>query len=33
MAKLSTGAPPKLLSTHPSNEDRMKDLAVFVQRK
>ena len=33
MAKLSGGsAPPELLSTHPSNETRMKDLADFSQR-
>jgi predicted Zn-dependent protease len=33
MAKLSGGGgPPALLSTHPSNEERMKDLAVFADR-
>jgi len=33
MAKLSSGgAPPKLLSTHPSNEERIKDLTVFAQK-
>ena len=33
MAKLSGGsAPPALLSTHPSNQDRMKDLAEFSQK-
>jgi predicted Zn-dependent protease len=33
MAKLSgAGAPPKLLSTHPSHEDRIKDLTEFAQR-
>ena len=33
MAKLSGGgAPPKLLSTHPSHEDRIKDLTEFAQR-
>ena len=33
MAKLSGGsAPPQLLSTHPSNEARMKDLAEFAQK-
>jgi predicted Zn-dependent protease len=33
MAKISSGsAPPAILSTHPSNEDRMKDLADFSQR-
>jgi len=34
MAKLSSGgsAPPKLLSTHPSNEDRIKDLTEFSQK-
>jgi predicted Zn-dependent protease len=33
MAKISSGsAPPAILSTHPSDEDRMKDLADFSQR-
>ncbi len=33
MAKLSSGgAPPKLLSTHPSHEDRIQDLTVFAQK-
>jgi predicted Zn-dependent protease len=33
MAKLSDGGgPPAILSTHPSNEDRIKDLEVFSQR-
>jgi len=33
MAKLSSGgAPPKLLSTHPSHEDRIKDLTEFSQK-
>ena len=32
MAKISGGGPPALLSTHPSNEERMKDLAGFSQR-
>ena len=33
MAKLSSGgAPIKLLSTHPSHEDRIKDLTEFSQR-
>lgn len=34
MAKLSggSGAPPSLLSTHPSNEDRIKDLTVFARK-
>jgi predicted Zn-dependent protease len=33
MAKLSNGsAPPKLLSTHPSNQDRIKDLTEFSQK-
>jgi len=33
MAKLSSGgAPPSLLSTHPSNEERIKDLTVFSQK-
>ena len=33
MAKISGGGgPPALLSSHPSNEDRIKDLGVFSQR-
>ena len=33
MAKLSGGGtPPKLLSTHPSHEDRIKDLTEFSQK-
>jgi predicted Zn-dependent protease len=34
MARLSSAgsAPPKLLSTHPSNEDRIKDLTEFSQK-
>jgi predicted Zn-dependent protease len=33
MAKLSSGgAPSTLLSTHPSNEERIKDLTVFSQK-
>jgi predicted Zn-dependent protease len=33
MAKLSSGgAPPKLLSTHPSHENRIKDLTEFSQK-
>src|SRR6185295_1324644 len=33
MAKLnSSGAPPKWLSTHPSNEDRIKDIQVYAQK-
>ncbi len=33
MATISGGGgPPALLSTHPSNEDRIKDLGVFSQR-
>jgi predicted Zn-dependent protease len=33
MAKLAGGsAPPELLSTHPSNESRIKDLETFSQR-
>jgi predicted Zn-dependent protease len=33
MAKLSSGGgPPAILSTHPSNEERIKDLEVFAQR-
>jgi predicted Zn-dependent protease len=33
MAKISgNGGPPAILSTHPSNEARIKDLEVFAQR-
>ena len=33
MAKLSSGgAPPQILSTHPSNEARIKDLTEFAQK-
>ncbi len=33
MARLSGGAkPPAILSTHPSNEERIKDLGIFSQR-
>jgi Zn-dependent protease with chaperone function len=33
MAKLSSGGgPPQILSTHPSNAERIKDLTVFAQR-
>jgi predicted Zn-dependent protease len=33
MAKLSSGgAPPSLLSTHPSTDERIKDLTVFSQK-
>jgi predicted Zn-dependent protease len=33
MGKLSSGsAPPALLSTHPSDEDRMKDLTEYAQK-
>jgi predicted Zn-dependent protease len=34
MARLSSGSggPPALLSTHPSNEDRIKDLTEFSQK-
>jgi predicted Zn-dependent protease len=33
MAKLSGGsAPPQLLSTHPSNEARIRDLTEFSQK-
>src|SRR4051812_40631517 len=33
MAKLnSAGQPPKWLSTHPSNEDRIKDIQVYAQK-
>jgi Zn-dependent protease with chaperone function len=33
MAKLSSGGgPPAILSTHPSNEERIKDLGTFSQR-
>jgi predicted Zn-dependent protease len=33
MAKVSGGGgPPQILSTHPSNAERIKDLEVFSQR-
>lgn len=33
MAKVSGGGgPPQILSTHPSNDERIKDLGVFAQR-
>jgi predicted Zn-dependent protease len=32
MAKASDGGPPQFLSTHPSPESRIKDLAVYAQR-
>jgi predicted Zn-dependent protease len=33
MAKVSSGGgPPQILSTHPSNAERIKDLGVFAQR-
>lgn len=32
MAKLGGSAPPQWLSTHPSNETRLKDLEVYVQK-
>jgi predicted Zn-dependent protease len=33
MAKLnSAGQPPKFLSTHPSNEDRIKDIRVYAEK-
>jgi predicted Zn-dependent protease len=33
MAKMSGGSgPPAILSTHPSNEERIKDLGVFAER-
>jgi predicted Zn-dependent protease len=33
MAKLnSSGQPPKWLSTHPSNEDRIKDLRIYAEK-
>jgi predicted Zn-dependent protease len=33
MAKLnSSGQPPKFLSTHPSNEDRIKDLRIYSEK-
>jgi len=33
MAKLNSGGqPPKWLSTHPANEDRIKDLQVYAQK-
>lgn len=32
MAKLGGSAPPQWLSTHPSNETRLRDLEVYVQK-
>ena len=32
MSKLSKDAPPEILSTHPSNESRIKDLKVYSQK-
>ena len=32
MSKLSHGAPPEILSTHPSNETRIKDLQVYAKK-
>jgi predicted Zn-dependent protease len=32
MAKLGSSAPPQWLSTHPSNETRLRDLEVYVQK-
>lgn len=32
MANLSKDAPPEILSTHPSNESRIKDLKVYAQK-
>ena len=32
MAKASDGGPPQFLSTHPSPENRIKDLEVYAQR-
>jgi predicted Zn-dependent protease len=32
MAKMADGAPPEILSTHPSTESRIKDLEVYAQR-
>jgi predicted Zn-dependent protease len=33
MAKLNSGGqPPKWLSTHPSNEDRIKDVQIYAQK-
>ena len=28
----AAGAPPKWLSTHPTNEDRIKDIQVYAQK-
>jgi len=32
MAKISKGAPPEILSTHPSNKTRIKDLTVYAKK-
>lgn len=32
MAKVSNGAPPQWLSTHPSNETRQQDLRIYAER-
>lgn len=32
MAKISKGAPPEILSTHPSNKSRIKDLKKYAQK-
>ena len=32
MGKLGGSAPPEWLSTHPSNETRLKDLEVYAQK-
>lgn len=32
MAKVSNGAPPQWLSTHPSNESRQQDLRIYAER-
>lgn len=32
MGQASSGGPPKFLSTHPTQEDRLKDLTVYAER-
>lgn len=32
MGQVSSGEPPKFLSTHPSRDDRMRDLSVYSER-